>query len=200
MDELVRVSSFGKKDTPLSIDPDFIRFGEKKIRKAEITEILYSISAIQFYKFSLGTRYHIGLKTLTDQADIILNSYFGMENNYFQDLFSSIMEEIWEPVTDSIWDTSKNLLAAGGALQVGSCQVSKAGILITRDHAFTRKQQLIRWEDLHYEKKHDRLVLNSKSDQQVWTHLYFRDTWNIDILMTLLDWLTQEGGLAEIRR
>lgn len=200
MKQLIRVSSFGKKDKLLLIDQETIRFGEKAVPKQEITGILYGISAIQFYRFPVGTRYYIGLKTPAEQADLILTSYLGIGDDYFQELFASVLEEIWEPVTDRIWDNSKDTLAADGVLSFGNCQLSSAGMLVTKGQAFTTKQVLIGWEDLDYEKKHDRLVLNSKSDPQVWTNLYFHDTWNIDILMALLDWLSQEGGLAELKQ
>ena len=199
MKELVKVSSFGKKDKILSIDQEIIRFQDQAIRIMEITEIKYAISVIQFYRFSLGNRYQIGFKTPSQQVNIILKSYFGLQNDYFADLCNRIIAEIWEPVTDSILQANMDLLLAGGTMQVGNCQVSKEGIFITQSHAITRQQQFISWEDLYYEEKYDRLVLNSKSDYHIWTNLYFQDTWNIDILIAILDWVTKENGLAELQ-
>jgi hypothetical protein len=86
VNELVRLSSFGKKDKVLSVAGKQIRFGEQAVRKEDITGILYWISPIQFYEFSVGTQYRIGLKTLADQLNITLSSYFGLGHDYFQDL------------------------------------------------------------------------------------------------------------------
>jgi hypothetical protein len=199
MNEAVRVSSFGGKEKILSIDEETIRFQEKKIPRQEITGIKYWVSAIEFYRFPVGRQYHIGLKTPSDQLNITLKSYFGIGNGYFHRLCNRIIEEIWDPVTDRIWDKAIAVLRAGEAWQVDNCQVSKDGILITRNQVITKKQILISWPDLHYEKKYDRLVLNSKKDPRVWANLYFHDSWNVDLLMALLDWLTREGGLAELQ-
>jgi hypothetical protein len=183
----------------LSVNKETIRFGETTIRREEITEIKYWIGGIQFYRFLVGRWYHIGLKTPANQVNIILKVYLGIGNDYFSDLCSRIIDEIWEPVTDRLYNKNKELLLAGGTMLVGTCQVSKAGILINRSNGFSSKQKRISWDDLDYEKKYDRLVLNSKSDPGAWVNLYFQHTWNIDILMTLLDWVTKENGLAELQ-
>jgi hypothetical protein len=199
VEEVVRVSSFGAKNKVLAIDADTIRFGEKTIRREEITAIRYWIEAIVFYRFAVGRQYYLGFRTPTDQLDITLTSYLGIGNDYFAGLCDQVMAEVWEPVTDAIWQKTIDTLRAGGVVPVGTCQVRRDGILITQDRLLSKEQNLISWAGLHYEKKYDRLVLNSTSDQAVWTNLYFRDTWNIHILMTLLDWISQEDGLAALQ-
>lgn len=194
MKETIKLSSLGKKNKALLISEETIQFSGKTIRREEITELKYGLSALVFYRFLVGRKHHIGFKTPTEQVNIIFKSYFGIAEEYFTDLCNQIIDEVWERATDKIWNKNKNLLIAGGVMLVGNCQVSKNGVFINQ------KQKLISWEDLHYEIKYDRLVLNHKSNDNVWTNLYFKDTWNIDILIALLDWITKENGLAEVQK
>ena len=200
MNEAVKIDSFKRKDKTLLINEVVIQFHEKEIGRSKISGIKYWISTIEFYKFSIGRQYHIGLRTENEQIDIILKSYFGFGNAYFTDLCSRIIDEVWEPVISQVMNSAVDLLIAGEEVQFGQCTVSKDGVLITKNNAITRKRSLIGWADLHYQKKYDRLVLNSKSDHKLWTNLYFNKSWNIEILMALLDWITNEDGLQEIQK
>lgn len=200
MKEAVKVNSFGEKDKELAIDEESIQFQGKAIRRNEITGIQYWISAIQFYEFSVGVKYYIGLKTPADQLDITLKCYFGIGNSYFKKLCNQVIDIVWDPVIDQIWNANIDLILSGGAMEVGNCQINKEGIQISKGHLIAKQQHLIRWEDLDYEKKYDRLVINSKKDHGIYTNLYYRNSWNIDVLMALLDWVTKEGGLAELQK
>jgi hypothetical protein len=196
----VKVSSFGEENNLLLIDSETIRFQEKEMQRDKITGIKYWISAIEFYEFPIGRKYHIGLKTSNEKIDIIFKSYFGVGNSYFFHLCTQIIDEIWEPIIGNILETETVLLSAGGAIQFGHCQISKDGVLISRESRIGKNRKLIGWTDLQYEKKYDKLVLNSKNDPGVWTNLYFKDCWNIEVLLAFLDWITIENGLAEIQK
>lgn len=200
MNEAVRTNSFKGKDKTLLIDEELIQFRDKEIERSKVSGLRYWISAIEFYKFPIGRKYHIGLRTENEQIDIIFKSYFGVGNAYFTDLCSRIIDEVWEPLIAQIMNSAVDLLIAGEEVQFGHCTVSKDGVLITKDNAIAKKQSLISWADLHYQKNYDRLVLNSKSDHRLWTNLYFQESWNIEILMALLDWITKEDGLQEIQK
>ncbi|WP_146153684.1 hypothetical protein [Adhaeribacter arboris] len=192
VNEKVKVNSFGKKDKFLRITGTTIQFKNKQIQREEITEIIYDVHIIVFYRFSVGRRYYIGLRTPTQQLDLVFKSFFGLSLDYFTELCNRITEEIWEKTTDKIWAENKKLLLAGKAVHVGNCQISKKGMVLTK------QQKHIGWENLHYEVLHDRLVINHSADSSIWTNLYFENTWNIDILIALLDWITKDNGLAEM--
>lgn len=200
MIEEVKASSFGEKNIPLLIDNEIIRFQEKEIQWKKITEIKYWISAIEFYKFPIGRKYHIGLKTSVEKIDIIFKSYFGIGNSYFSNLCTQIIDEIWEPIIENILKMGTDKLSNGGAIQFGHCQISREGVHITKGNMISKSQKLIEWKDFEYEKKYDKLVLNSKKDQSIWTNLYFEDCWNIEVLMAFLDWITKEDGLEAIQK
>ncbi|MDQ3292514.1 MAG: hypothetical protein M3Q05_14600 [Bacteroidota bacterium] len=192
MNEKVKVSSFVGKNKALIITEDTIQFENLIIQREEVTEIIYDIQAIVFYRFNIGRKYHIGLKTPNQHLNLLFRSYFGINREYFTDLCNRIIDKIWEKTTDQIWARKKQLLLAGGVVQVGNCQISKTGIVLTK------QQKQIPWENLHYEVLYNRVVLNHKNDPTIFTNLYFVNTWNIDILIALLDWITKENGLAEL--
>lgn len=200
MNEIIKVSSLGEKNKRLIIDDKVFSFNDQKIPFNQVTGLKYGVSLMPFYRFSVGRKYHIGLKTPTDQVDLVLRSYFRMSNSYLQSIYNQIIELIWEPVTDQLLSQSMDLLLTGQTFGVGNCRISKAGIVINKDAGLTKKPQLISWDDLSYEEKYDRLVLNSKNNQSIWTNLYFLDNWNVDILMAILDWLYKEDGLAELSK
>ena len=194
MKELVKTHSLGEKDKLIFITGEFIQYEKKVLNLNEITGIHSWISGIQFYRFLIGRKYHIGLKTPTDQINFLFTCYFGISQKYFNKLYNQVLGKIWEPVTTRIWNLNYELVKAGGAMQVGNCQLSKDGILLIR-----QKKQ-INWDDFYYEIKYDRVVLNSKTDSTLWMNLYFKDTWNLDVFISLLDWITKENGLSELKQ
>ncbi len=194
MNEKVKVNSFGRQNKTLIITGTTFKFENLKIQRDEITEILYDIQAIVFYRFSIGEKFRLGLKTPTQQLNLFFRSYFGIDQEYFTDLCNRIMDEIWEETTNEIWERSKNSLLAGGVVPIGNSELHKNGIVLTN------QQKQISWENLHYEVLYNRVVLNHKNDPTIWTNLYFENTWNIDILIALLNWITKENGLAELQQ
>ena len=195
MNEAIKLNSFGPKNQVLLINREVIQFNHQTLLRKDIIGIKQYASALQFYRFRVGEQHYLGLKTATTQIDILLTCYFNIDQDYFIDLENRITEEIWEQTTDQIWLTYKNTLLHNGVITVGNCQISRPGILLHRDNALSPKQELITWPALQYEVLHDRLVLNNQSDYAVYTNLYFKDTWNVDVLIALLDWITQENGL-----
>ncbi len=198
MNEAIKLHSFGPKNKVLLINKEVIKFNRQTIVRKDIIGIKQYASALQFYRFRVGEQHYLGLKTATAQIDILLSCYFNIDQDYFIDLESRIIEEIWEQTTDQIWLAQKNTLINNGVVTVGNCQINQQGIFLNKDHALTPKQQQIKWAELQYEVLHDRLVLNNQNDYAVYTNLYFKNTWNIDVLISLLDWITQENGLGEM--
>ena len=192
MREEVEVSSFGRANEQLSIENGFIQFKGKSVRVSEITGVRYWISDIEFYKFTVGRRYHIGFRTKTDQLDIAFFSWLGIGNKYFHSVFSQVIDRVWEPVVKQILHNDVDVMASGGVVDFGNCRISREGVCVVVGGREER-QRLVGWEELIYEKKYDRLVLSHRSDHNVWTNLYYRDSWNIEVLMALLDWITKEG-------
>lgn len=200
VDEVIRTNSFEQEHVPIKISNGLVVFDGKEIRLNEVTGIKSGLKLIQLYIFPIGREYRIALKTPSDQLDIVFKSYFRIGNEYFDDLFDQILDEIWEPVTDRLLAENIELIAAGGVMAVGNCRVDKEGVSVITDAALSRRFDLIPWSDLDYDMKHDRLVISSKSNHQVWTNLYFLDTWNVDILTAILDWVFEEDGLAELKQ
>lgn len=200
MYEIIKVNSFGAKSKTLRIADQILSFDNQNVSLDQVTGLKYGVSLMLFYRFSLGRSYQISLQTPTSQVDIVLRSYFQISNHYLQHLYQQILELIWEPVADRLLRESTQLLLSGQILRVGNCALSQAGIVLNKAAGLTKKPQLITWDELSYEAKYDRLVLNSKNNPALWTNVYFLDTWNGDILLAILDWLYQENGLAELKQ
>lgn len=195
MNEAIKLNSFGRKNKVMLINKEVIQFNRQTIARKDIIGIKQYARAMQFYRFRVGEQHYLGLKTPNEQIDILLTSYFNINQDYFTDLENRIIAEIWEQTTDQIWHNFKNILLNNGTVTIGNCQISQNGILLTRNNGLVPQPQLINWLELHYQILHDRLVINNQTDYSVYTNLYFKDTWNIDILIALLDWITQENGL-----
>ncbi|RDC64821.1 hypothetical protein [Adhaeribacter pallidiroseus] len=198
MNEAIKSNSFGPKNKVLRINNKVIQFNRQTIARKDIVGIKQYARAMQFYRFRVGEQHYLGLKTATAQIDILFTCYFSIDQDYFIDLENRIIAEIWEQTTDQIWLAGKTTLLNHGTLTVGPCQISRQGILVTKGNALPIKQQQIAWADLQYQVLHDRLVLNNQNDYAVYTNLYFKNTWNIDVLIALLDWITQENGLGNL--
>lgn len=200
MNELIKHHSFGEKKNQLVINEDIIEYQGIIIKRDEITGIKYWISANIFYKFSIGTTYYIGIQSKKEQIDFVFTGYLGISDNYFQNVCEQIIDEIWEPVLVQIWNHQVDLLLSGHVITVGPCQLNSEGIFLRKDQLIHKQKLFIPWKDLKYEKKYDRLVINSTSDSAVYKNLYYKDCWNIETLLSLLHWITEENGLTEIKK
>lgn len=189
----VKLHSFGRRTTPLVVDTETILFKDKQLKISEVDGVLYWVSPIIFYHYMIGRRYHFAFKAGTEQLDIVFRSYFGISNKYFKKQINKVMDAVWGPITDRLLQQHMAQLKAGQAADFGYCQLTAEGIQIPK------LQQQIPWHELVYEKKFNRLVLNNKSNHSIYTNIAFRDNWNVDVLITLLDWLTEQGGLQEIQ-
>ncbi|QNF31849.1 hypothetical protein HUW51_03610 [Adhaeribacter swui] len=198
MNETIKLSSFGRKNKVLLINEEVIQFNRRTIFRKDIIGIKQYAKALQFYRFRVGEQHYLGLKTATQQLDILLTCYFDIDQDYFLDLEDRITAAIWEQTTDQIWLRHKEILKNNGTIAVGHCQVSRTGITLHKATDLTGKPLLITWPELHYQILHDRLVLNNQTDYAIYTNLYFKDTWNLDVFIALLDWITQENGLGEL--
>lgn len=198
IDKNIKVHSFGEKKHTLTADEHVLSFNGQVIFLKDVTHFKFGLQPIQVYRFAVAWKYQLSLKTATQQLDIIFKSYFNLRNRYFYKLFHHLSDIVWQQIGDRLFQETVALLTAGGVWQVGNCRLSKEGIRISRPGLRAEQQHLLPWADVSYEKKHDRLVINSKSNPGFWTNLYYLEHWNVDTAMNVLDWLLEEDGLRQL--
>jgi hypothetical protein len=196
--EKIKVHSLGERKHLLLVDESVISFRDQKLSLQDVTHFKFGLRAIQVYRFTLGWQYQLSIVTPSDYLEIKLTVLFKIQNQYFTALSHQIVDAIWPPIGERLFKRTVALLKAGGKWDVGNCQFSKAGIIITQSTGFSRKQYQLPWTEVSYEKKYDRLVINSKYTPGIWTNLYFLEHWNVDIAMNILDWLLEEDGINQL--
>jgi hypothetical protein len=200
INEEIRLASFGARSHTLLLNDKQLVFDDTEISLPAISHFKFGIKIIQLGMFPLGRRYQINLKTPDTQLDLVFRAYFGIGNKYFNRVFEMLVNGIWSHIGERLFREAIDLILSGKTFSTGNCTVSRQGIILNQDTPLAKKQHLIPWAEVGYEKKYNRLVINSKSNHRIWANLYFMDDWNVDVLMDVLDWLFKEGGLAELGR
>jgi alpha-D-ribose 1-methylphosphonate 5-triphosphate synthase subunit PhnG len=193
-EEKVRLHPFGVRKYLLSVDHHGLSFRDQSLAFDQVTDLRFGAEAIPFYRSSVGVTYQINLKASRRQLNIVFRSFFGLMEDFYTTLYNEVVACIWERVSDRLVQEKMDLLQAGRAFEVGDCTVSKAGVTLKISTGFSKKAYVVPWDDLTYEKLYNRLVLNSKSNQQIYTSLHYMETWNVDIFMALLDRLYHPDG------
>jgi hypothetical protein len=184
INQKIKLNSFGKKDQAFLLNDTLISLGDTQIKLAEITHFKFGVAVLQMGMFVVGRKYQMHIKTPTTRFNL-----------YFDLLFHKIVNGVWLRIGDRLLAEMIQAVKAGTTLKLSHCKISKTGITLHRNAGRAQKEFFITWDDLHYEKKYNRLVLNSKAQPRRWVNLYYLDNWNVDILMDFLDWVYKENGL-----
>jgi hypothetical protein len=173
----------------ISFRNDLITAFGKTIPALEVTEMKFGYAPIRLDMYTIGTRYTIALKTASDSLVVNFRSYFGISRNSQYAKYGTLLNAIWDSTLVRLLQETHETVTSGQPVDFGNCMLKDDGIEL--------KGFLITWEDLLYQKNYNRLTLNSKSNDKVWTNLYHLETYNTQVLMYYLDWRlgnVTEGG------
>ena len=197
LEEKVRLNSFGERIYFLFLDDYQLVFGNTSIKLADISHFKFGAKILQFGMFPVGRSYYVSLKTANQELNLVLRSFFGIRDNYLGTLYEKLVNGILLRIGARLFQEAITAMKAGKPFAIGPCTINGSGIMLRKS---SDNPQLISWNDLSYQKKYDRLVINSKSNHAIWLNLYFLEHWNVEVLMDVLDWLFEEGGLAELKK
>jgi hypothetical protein len=193
----IKLHPFAARKHLLSVNQASISFRGQTFAFDQITEMRYGIESIPFYRDSLGYTYHIHLKASHRRMDLVFRSLFGLNEEFYADLFSQLIDLIWDNAGERLVEEKWGLLQQGKPVEVGNCELTAEGITFRMRSGFTTRSRFVDWDDLTYEKLYNRLVLNSSSDLNIYTTLPYTETWNVDVLIDLLDRkYNREGDLT----
>ena len=133
--------------------------------------------------YTIGGRYTVELKTSDEKMKLSFPYYFGIFKERQGDKFEMLLEAIWDMTVVRLLNTMIDDIKRGHSVSIGQCLVRPDGILY--------KKFLIPWEDLSYQKNYNRLTINSKSNTDVWTNLYYTEVDNVYVLIHFLEWKFQ---------
>lgn len=190
----IKLHPFAVRKHLLSVSQEKICFRGQTFSFDQITEMRYGIDSIPFYRESLGFTYLIQIKASQRRMDLVFRSLFGLGEEPCSDLFSQLIDIIWDKAGERLVEEKWSLLQARIPVEVGNCELTEEGLTLRMHAGFSTKSRFVSWDDLAYEKLYNRLVLNSNSDQTVYTNLPYTETWNVDVLIEILDRKYNGGG------
>ena len=194
----IKLNALARKQHRIFLDEEKIAFGETEINLSHISDLKFGLSLMQFYRFSLGTKYLLSFKSPVSEINLVFRNYLELEKKYFNTLYYQILNAVWDQTADRLFAEKIQQLKSDKGLIVGNCVFQLSGITIYRQNLFSAKEEFIAWEDLIYHKNYNRLSIYSKRNSQIWTNLFYTEIWNVDLLIPILDWLYEQNGLAEL--
>ena len=197
--ENIKVNSLGRKHHLIYLDDVKFSFANTEIYLSQISDLKFGLSLMQFYRFSLGSKYVISVKDSNNEINLVFINYFGLNTDYFDTLYDQITDAIWDQIADRLVAEKVQQLKSGKGFKVGNCLFKNEGITINRHNLFSQIEEFIPWKDLTYKKNYNRLTLYSKSNSQIWTNLFYTGNWNVDVAIHILDWIYDQNGLAELK-
>lgn len=164
----------------LTITVDELIYKKRKIRLADVTAIRYGWLPIELDMYAIGGRYRVELKTSHQKLKIEFPYYFGLFKKRQSSNFQVLIDTIWDITVIRLLNTMTKEIEDGKSVGIGKCTVDANGILC--------KNFLIRWDDLSYQKNYNRLTINSVSNPNTWTNLYYTEVDNVHVLTRYLEW------------
>ncbi len=166
-------------DESILINETTLTYNNSPIDCFDIQSIKYGYAPIQLDMYTIGSRYTIDLKTRDQQILLHFKSYFGIRKHRQYQKFASLLNAIWDSTVIRLADDMSASHEAGESFAVGNCAIKSEGIIY--------KEFLITWNDLTYQANYNRLTLNSRSNEKIWTNLYYLETYNVHPLRYFLD-------------
>ncbi|OON69367.1 hypothetical protein [Hymenobacter sp. CRA2] len=191
MHQIIKTSSFARAGTLLKVENNTLTYGQQSIPLHLVSGIRYGVEPIQLDMFYIGREYTLALRAGNETITIHLRMFFGLSKRYFQELFTRLIDSIWDETFVRLVNETIEQLLTGTEVKIGSCAVSKHGI--------SCKKAFIPWAALAYEKKYNRLTINHQQDSDVWTNLYYVSDYNAQVLAAVLDWVFEQNGLIELQ-
>jgi hypothetical protein len=113
MNIFVRVISFGKPSKQLIIQENKLVFDHSLVDLNSVTGLKYGMEAIRLEMFSIGIKYLISFRTGDTDTKIIFRCYFGFGRDYFNEIYKSVLDEVWESTAVRLVDEAIGILRAG---------------------------------------------------------------------------------------
>lgn len=183
---------FGGKRV-LRLSPDMLAYGRgnagqelyAKVRKDEIADIRHSVQWIIWYRFYVGCKFKIDVKT-TD-GNIIrvrFSVYFGKISRY-QDVYEEIINQIWNYYLNDLEAAHLQRFYAGKTLSFNGVHLQLAGVMLGSETA------VINWEDVKLKTYENYFVIYKASDPEQHKIIEF-EAWECEILLGILETLVQK--------
>lgn len=164
----------------LAFTGESLVYGEQKINLSDVTSIKFGWLPISLDMFTIGGRYIVELSSPAENLRINLSYYLGLFKNRQRENFNHLLDAIWDLTVLRLLKAMVDEIDNGGTVVVGKCSITTEGI--------SCKKFLIRWDDLSYQVNYNKLTLNSISNKDVWTNLYYTETHNVHVLKYFLEW------------
>lgn len=169
-----------QEDNDVAIVGNELKYYDQRLDLSAVTGIKYGWIPIRFDMFTIGGHYLIELKTTDRKLKMSFRYYFGLFAKRQSENFQCILDAVWDMTVVRLLESMIDDIDNHRTVAVGNCRVNGDGILL--------KDFLINWEDLSYQKNYNKLTINSKSNSEIWTNLYYTETDNVHVLMHFLEW------------
>jgi hypothetical protein len=188
----IKTTSFGKERVPVVISGNAIRFGDQFIALDNVDEMKYGVAPVEVDMFVVGRRFVLELKSKDRRVEMVLTSWFGVSRGYFLKVYSQILELIWDKTMIRIASNAIDSLIKGESVHFDKCTIDRRGVTV--------KTALIPWHDLTYQRLFNKLVINSRSRNDLWINLYYLESYNTEVAVSILEWVYQQDGLLVLKK
>ncbi|HEX8040063.1 MAG TPA: hypothetical protein VF490_12970 [Chryseosolibacter sp.] len=169
-----------QSDNDVAVVGNELRYYDQRIDLSAVTAIKYGWVPIQLDMFTIGGRYLIELKTADHNLKMNFRYYLGLFAKRQSANFQCMLEAVWDMTVVRLLSAMIDDIENQRTVIVGNCRVNGDGILL--------KNFLIHWDDLFYQRNYNKLTINSRSNAEIWTNLYYAETDNVHVLVHFLEW------------
>ncbi|MBZ4033201.1 hypothetical protein K6T82_00360 [Flavobacterium sp. 17A] len=179
----------------LHLHSDFIKFEDKDLvndgftsfKANEIKEFSYGMTLYQHY-FVFGREYQILIRNFDGKTlKIKFTSYFGIKKNKVHELYSEIINSVWdlyfkEKTMAFIRDFEK-----GESFYIGDVVVNPEGVIIEVSKLLKQEKKLILWNDVGIRKFTTYISIYSIENPLDFNRGYsYKEDWNTFVLYNVI--------------
>jgi hypothetical protein len=176
---------------PLRLADGRLTYGRQTVELAAVQGIQYGVESTQLYRFAIGRTYSLRLRTADHTLAIRLREYAGISAAYFEELYLELVKLVWQATAGHLATGMVEDLLADRAVRVGACTFTRQGLRY--------KGREAGWDELSYRVNYNRLTIDHRHNSRFWADLYYDREFNVPILAMVLDWVYEQGGLAQLQ-
>ena len=195
----LKSNGIGVKKRSVNITRLFTEVNGKQLKHAEIDGIRYGIINQFTNGIATGTTYEIGLRSKTGEELKILMFKNPRNKDEGMALYNKLLDSLWYACTSSMVTDYHNALLEGKEVKVGRFTLTQNGVKIKVWKLFGGKEHFVEWKDVGKNISNGRLVLSSISNKKIHASEGLKDSWNAVVILSLLDWLWEEGRVYKLK-
>ena len=191
----------------LVLNENFLKFADKDFenpftvfQKNEIKDYRFGIRWIRF-ELTYGREYQIYIRNTENKViKLSFKSYLGRKKHFLQNLYSDILDDLWERYFSNIAGDLINKYENNEEFSIADVHFKKNGIELNISGIFNQKRVEMAWENIRTKDYHTYFSIYSIENSAKLNRGYnYKEDWNTNVLHSVLRTILMRKGIEKYK-